>query len=225
MELVLAMDLKEGLVVHGKRGERASYRPLTWGLSHTAEPQAYLEVLHPRYLYIADLDRISGSGSHDQQILACARKVERCYVDRGCRSPPDLLQAGNVVNVIGTETAGDLSRYEGGMLSLDIREGRVIPGNRKPLDVLREAEHLAFDTCLILDIGAVGTEAGLSPATLGMFRDACSKRIFYGGGIRDMRDLANLASAGFDGAVLATAVHNGAVPAALLTEGHCARDD
>ena len=219
MELVLAMDLKEGLVVHGRRGERASYRPLTWGLSHSAEPQAYLEVLHPRYLYIADLDRISGSGSHDRQVLACAREVERCYVDRGCRSPRDLLAAGNLVNVIGTETAGDLSRYDGGMLSLDIREGRVIPGNRKPLDVLREAEHLPFDACLVLDIGAVGTEAGLSPATLGMFRDTCSKRLFYGGGIRDMRDLDNLASAGFDGAVLATAVHNRAVPAALLTEG------
>jgi len=220
MELVLAMDLKQGFVVHGKRGDRDSYRPLTWGLSQTAEPPAYLKVLHPRYLYIADLDRISGTGSHDQQILACAREVKRCYVDRGCRSPHDLLDQGNVVNVIGTETAGDLERYDSGMLSLDIREGCVIPGNRKPVDVLREAENLAFDACLILDIGAVGTEAGLSPATLARYRDACSKPLFYGGGIRDMADLDHLASAGFDGALLATAVHNGSVPAALLREGH-----
>ena len=220
MELVLAMDLKQGLVVHGKKGERDSYRPLTWGLAETADPLAYLKILRPRYLYIADLDRIAGTGSHDQQIATCAREVQRCYVDRGCRSPDDLMEEENVVNVIGTETAGDLSRYDGGMLSLDIRAGHIIPGNRKPLEVLREAEEYAFDACLILDIGAVGTGAGLKPATLTMFRDACTKPIFYGGGIRDMADLENLASAGFDGAVLATAVHSGAVAASLLWEGH-----
>jgi len=38
MELVLAMDLRRNLVVHGKSGLRATYKPLDWGLSPTAEP-------------------------------------------------------------------------------------------------------------------------------------------------------------------------------------------
>ena len=38
MELVLAMDLRRNMVVHGKSGMRATYKPLDWGLSPTAEP-------------------------------------------------------------------------------------------------------------------------------------------------------------------------------------------
>ena len=117
MDLVLAMDLKNGFVVHGKKGDRASYRPLTWGLSPVADPIRYLEVMQPRYLYIADLDRIAGTGSHDPIILSCAGMVERCYIDRGTRSPDDSLEGVHIVNVVGTETAGDLLQYTGDALA------------------------------------------------------------------------------------------------------------
>jgi phosphoribosylformimino-5-aminoimidazole carboxamide ribotide isomerase len=176
--------------------------------------------MQPRFLYIADLDRIAGTGSHDSWIASCARAVERCYVDRGCRSPDDTLPGEHIVNIIGTETAGDLSRYREGMLSIDIREGLVIPGNRTPADVLSEAEDLPFDCCLVMNISAVGTEEGLSPSVLGSFRKAYRKKLFYGGGVRDCGDLDRLASAGFDGAVVATAVHTKAIPHDLIRSGY-----
>ena len=219
MDLVLAMDLKGGFVVHGKKGDRESYRPLTWGLSHSADPESYLKVMKPRFLYIADLDRISGTGSHDSLISSCSGKVDCCYVDRGCRSPDDLLCGMHIVNVIGTETAGDLSRYREGMLSLDIKNGRVIPEGRKPEDVLSEVEDLPFKCCLVLNISAVGTEEGLSPSLLSRLRNAYGKKLFYGGGIRDCSDLDHLASAGFDGVMLATAVHTKAIPHKLIRSG------
>ena len=60
MELVLAMDLRRNLVVHGKSGLRATYKPLDWGLSPTAEPVGFVQAIAPKFLYIADLDRIEG---------------------------------------------------------------------------------------------------------------------------------------------------------------------
>ena len=220
MDLVLAMDLKEGRVVHGKRGERSTYRPLTWGLSPTAEPVPYLEYLRPALLYIADLDRITGVGCHDREIRACARMVQRCYVDRGCRSPEDQLSGENIVNIIGTETAGgDLSGYRSGILSLDIRDGRVIPGNQDPLDILREAERLPFEGCLILDLGAVGTEEGLSADRLAGYRAAYPEYLLFGGGVAGEQDLELLATEGFDGAVVATAVHRGLIPLDAVRRG------
>jgi phosphoribosylformimino-5-aminoimidazole carboxamide ribotide isomerase len=220
MDLVLAMDLKGGFVVHGKKGERESYRPLTWGISPTADPEGYLMAMQPRFLYIADLDRISGTGSHDSWIRSCALEVERCYVDRGCRSPDDILTGEHIVNIVGTETAGDLSGYREGMLSIDVRDGFVIPGKRNPVDVLHDAEDLPFDCCLVLNISAVGTEEGLSPPLLSDLRKAYRKKLFYGGGIRDTVDLDSLASAGFDGAVVATAVHKGSIPQELIRRGY-----
>jgi phosphoribosylformimino-5-aminoimidazole carboxamide ribotide isomerase len=220
MDLVLAMDLKEGLVVHGKRGERSTYRPLTWGLSPTAEPVPYLEYLRPALLYIADLDRITGVERHDREIRACARMVQRCYVDRGCRSPEDLLSGENIVNIIGTETAGrDFAGYRSGILSLDIRDGRVIPGNQDPLDILRESERLPFEGCLILDLGAVGTEEGLSADRLAGYRAAYPGYLLFGGGVAGEQDLDLLATEGFDGAVVATAVHRGLIPLDAVRRG------
>ena len=78
MELVLAMDLKEGRVVHGKSGNRAGYRPLDWGCSPTAEPIGFVKAIAPKYIYIADLDRIGGTGSHDPVVRECARSVSAC---------------------------------------------------------------------------------------------------------------------------------------------------
>jgi phosphoribosylformimino-5-aminoimidazole carboxamide ribotide isomerase len=221
MDLVLAMDLKGGLVVHGKRGERSMYRPLTWGLSPTAEPVPYLSVIRPHALYIADLDRITGQGSHDQEIFSCARMVSTCYVDRGCRSPGDYLSGENMMNVVGTETAGeDLTRYPSGILSLDIRNGRVIPGARMPSRVIAETDHLPFQGYLILNLSAVGTgEGGLPVAELSLLRSATAKYLLFGGGISGVRDLDLLASAGFDGAVVATAVHTGKIPIDAVRRG------
>ena len=128
MELILAMDLKGGLVVHGKSGQRAGYKPLDWGCSPTAEPVGFVRAVAPKYIYIADLDRIEKTGSHDRIIAECARKVSACYADRGCHSPDDLFSAYHVINIVGTETGGeDLSQYRGGFLSLDMINGRVIP--------------------------------------------------------------------------------------------------
>lgn len=219
MDVILAMDLKGGLVVHGQKGERESYHPLTWGLSGSAEPRKYLETMRPRFLYIADLDRIMGIGSQETDIRLCCQMVERCYVDRGIRSPADYLPG--VTNVVGTETAGDdISVYRGGFLSLDLKDGKVIPGGRDPVRVLGEAEKLAFDGCLVLNLASVGTGGGLPPVTwLDALRKSFGRTLLFGGGISGSKDLDTLREAGFDGAVITTAVHRVKVPVRVLQEG------
>ena len=157
MELVLAMDLRRNMVVHGKSGLRATYKPLDWGLSPTAEPVGFVKAIAPKYLYIADLDRIEGTGSHDAMVRTCAGLVERCYVDRGTRSPSDMLAGPHIKNIIGTETgAADLSRYHGGYLSVDVIDGKVIPSGDSPEAVLRAARDWNFNGCIILNLGFVG---------------------------------------------------------------------
>jgi phosphoribosylformimino-5-aminoimidazole carboxamide ribotide isomerase len=220
MELVLAMDLKQNLVVHGRSGQRAGYRPLDWGCSPTAEPRGFVQAILPKYLYIADLDRIEGKGSHDRVIADCARLVSRCYADRGCRSPDDFLSGYHITNIIGTETGGeDLSRYSGGFLSLDMKNGRVIPFGRDPVQMLRQANGWKFLGCIILNIGAVGTESGLDRDMLDTMRSAYHRKLFWGGGVAAAADLEALCDAGFDGTIIATAVHHKKIPIAWIRRG------
>jgi phosphoribosylformimino-5-aminoimidazole carboxamide ribotide isomerase len=220
MELVLAMDLKGDRVVHGKSGQRAVYKPLDWGCSPTAEPIGFVKSIAPKYIYIADLDRIERTGSHDHIIAECARLVSACYADRGCRSPDEFLTGYHITNIVGTETGGDdLSDYPGGFLSLDMKNGRVIPSGRDPLDVLRQANGCKFEGCIILNITAVGTESGLDPKILETMRSAYHRKLFWGGGVATTSDLRMLCDAGFDGAIIATALHHRKIPLAWIRRG------
>lgn len=220
MDLVLAMDLQSGLVVHGKRGLRSSYRPLTWGLSPSADPREYLLCLSPRFLYIADLDRISGRGSHEREIGICSSLVERCYVDRGCRTPEEYLEGPGITNIAATETSlAPLSRYHGGFLSIDVKDGRVIPSGDDPVRMMKEAGSWDFEGCILLNIGAVGTGEGIPEEMLSALREAFDRTLFYGGGVGSAGDLDLLSVLGFDGAIVATGVHRGTIPLDALRRG------
>jgi phosphoribosylformimino-5-aminoimidazole carboxamide ribotide isomerase len=221
MDLILAMDLKNNLVVHGKSGQRESYKPLDWGCSPTADPSGFVRAVAPKRIYIADLDRIGGTGSHDPVVRECARHVSVCYVDRGCRSPDDMLDGYHIRNIVGTETGGeDLSQYTGGFLSLDLKNGHVIPSGHKPEDVLRQANGWKFEGCIILNIGAVGTETGLEREMLETMRSVYHRKLFWGGGVATIADLKMLNKAGFDGAIIATALHHGTVPLDWIRRGY-----
>ena len=223
MELILAVDLAGGLVVHGKSGNRAGYRPLSWGLAPSAEPETYLSALQPRFLYIADLESIQGRTPQDDLVRRCAALVERCYLDRGCRSPAESTAVEGVTPIIGTETAAaaieDLRAYQAGYLSIDIKGGRVLPWGIRPAEMLRRASGLSFEGCIILNIGAVGTEQGLVRENLEEMRACYPGRLLYGGGVAGVDDIHLLSDIGFDGAIIATAVHRGTVPLDWIRRG------
>ncbi|MCQ8893217.1 MAG: HisA/HisF-related TIM barrel protein [Methanolinea sp.] len=220
MDVILAVDVKDGLVVQGESGNRGSYRPLTWGLSPTAEPAGYITSLSPRNLYIADLDRIMGKGDNTETILSCSRLVERCLLDRGARTPGEFLEVPGITDIASTESSVvDLARYPGGILSLDMRDGRVIPSGEDPRCLLARAEEWNFSGAIILNISAVGTGCGISLPFLRDLRDAYSKELIYGGGISTSRDLDALSAIGFEGVIVATALHRGTVPLDALRRG------
>ncbi len=220
MELILAVDLRGGLVVHGAAGARETYRPLDWGIAPSAEPEKYLEALRPRHVYIADLDRIMGTGDHGAMIARLAPRVETCYVDAGYSSAAACRAATGFVPVLGTETAADaLGDCPGGVLSLDCRDGRVLPHGGDPVALLEQVRDLAFAGHLYLDLGSVGTGRGLDPALLARIRSASDRRLLYGGGVASPADLDLLAAAGYDGAIVATAVHRGAIPLEAVRRG------
>ncbi len=219
MDLILAMDLKGGLVVHGRSGERAGYLPLTWGAAPAAEPVPFVSHIAPRFLYIADLDRIAGKKPHDAVIVSCARLVERCYVDRGTRFPEDVLTGPGLVAVVGTETAaGPISGYRG-FLSVDVKDGRTIPEGRDPCEILKMANNLHFDGCILLNISAVGTGSLPAQEILETYRMAYEGTLLYGGGVAGEGDLGKIRDSGFDGAIIGTALHRGAIPLEWIRRG------
>ena len=116
MEIIPVIDLKAGEVVHARRGERDSYRPVQSQLcsgSAPVEVVAGLCAVHPfATLYIADLDAIQGRGDNGASIRQIRHRFPalRLWVDNGlaeaetCRS---WLAQGLGTLVLGSEAQRD----------------------------------------------------------------------------------------------------------------------
>ena len=227
MLVVPVIDLMGGAVVHARRGERATYAPIVTPLAPTAEPEAVvaglLAVAPFANLYIADVDAIEGRAGHGATVAALARRFPdvRFWVDNGVRSGDavEAALAGGLVDVVigsETQTGVDLAlRYRDEprvALSLDFR-GNDFLG---PPALLEEPQFWP-QRVIVMTLARVGGGHGPDIERLrGIKLRAGARRVFAAGGVRDLNDLRALAAAGISGALVATAIHTGAVRMAML---------
>lgn len=227
MLVVPVIDLMGGAVVHARRGERATYAPITTPLARSADPEAVvaglLAVAPFANLYIADVDAIEGRPAHDATVKALAKAFPdlRLWVDRGVADETALaaqLSLAGTDAVIGSESQRDgelLLRHRHDpriVLSLDFRGDQFVG----PPSLLEEPEFWP-DRVIVMTLARVGSGAGPDVERLhGIRQRAGERRVFAAGGVRDLADLEALAAAGLSGALVATAIHEGHVAVAML---------
>jgi phosphoribosylformimino-5-aminoimidazole carboxamide ribotide isomerase len=228
MEIVPVIDLKGGIVVHARRGQRAEYAPLRSPLVEGCDPVAVARALgalcRTRRLYVADLDALGGAAV-DAATLAGLAAVADPWVDAGATSPDRaaaLHRAGVTRNVVGTESLGpDVAAPQLSgpplVLSVDLRDGRLISprpalAGRDPVAAAPLAAALGARELLVIDLARVGSGSGPPLRAVADLAAALpGLAIYAGGGVRDDADLAALADAGATGALVATALHDGRI--------------
>ncbi|MBV9002719.1 MAG: hypothetical protein JO304_26930 [Solirubrobacterales bacterium] len=229
MHIVPVLDLKGGIVVHARRGERADYAPLRSRLVAGCEPvpvaRALCGVCQTSSLYVADLDALAGAPV-DEDTLAALAAVAELWVDSGATTPDrvDALARAEVArNVVGTESlAPDASILRSlalgtprPVLSVDLREGRLISphpalAGRSPAAAARVVGTLDVRELLVIDLARVGSGRGPPLRAVAELAGAVpGVAIYSGGGVRGEADLLALESAGATGALVATALHEG----------------
>jgi HisA/HisF family protein len=232
MRVIPVIDLKGAVAVHAVRGERERYRPLRSEIVAGSDPvevtRAVRDALGLDELYVADLDAIAG-GSADWETIAALAREARAMVDAGVTSVAQaerLLELGAARVVVGTETLADeraLERLQSALpdaplvVSLDLRDGRVL-SPQPALERLRAPEALerlarsGVREAIVLDLARVGSGAGPDVALVHELGDRVPElELLAGGGVRDVADLQALADAGAAGALVATALHRGAI--------------
>jgi HisA/HisF family protein len=227
MRIVPVVDLKGGIVVHARRGQRADYAPLRSPLVDGCEPVAVARALcaaaRAGTLYVADLDAIAGAPA-DVETLAELSTVAELWVDAGATTrerAAALAGAGVTRNVVGTESLGPGALDDTGgpprVLSVDLRDGRLISHRAKlaghdagaaaPLAIAMGVREL-----LVIDLARVGSGSGPPVGALAQLAAALpGLSIYAGGGVRDDDDLRALEAAGAAGALVASALHEGRV--------------
>ncbi len=227
LRIVPVVDLKGGIVVHARRGQRAAYEPLRSPLVDGCEPVAVARALcaacRTSTLYVADLDAIGGQPV-DQATLAAVAAVAQPWVDAAATSrerAAALARAGAARNVVGTESliAGARSLKEAALpplvLSVDLREGRLISpdpelAGRAPAAAAPVAQELGVSELLVIDLARVGSGSGPPLDAVAELAAALPEvAIYAGGGVRGDEDLRALEAAGAAGALVATALHEG----------------
>jgi phosphoribosylformimino-5-aminoimidazole carboxamide ribotide isomerase len=110
------------------------------------------------------------------------------------------------------------------VLSLDLRDGRLLGGSPviedfDAIDLAALAWTAGIQSFIVLDLARVGSGGGVQTGTAVKLRAALpAAEIIVGGGVRDTADVRELARAGFDGVLVATALHTGAITSTAVSD-------
>jgi phosphoribosylformimino-5-aminoimidazole carboxamide ribotide isomerase len=234
MRVIPVIDLKGGVAVHAVRGDRERYRPLRSRIAEGSDPVHLTRAVRERFgldeLYVADLDAISGGPGSPEVVAALAREG-RVMVDAGAATATAvarLLELGVARVVIGTESLPGveaLRRLRSELpdapvvLSLDLRGGHVLSpdpalAGSAAVEALARLADAGAREAIVLDLMRVGSGEGPDVTLLGELHARCPDvELLAGGGVRHAADLSALAGAGMSGALVATALHGGAIEA------------
>jgi len=216
--IIPVIDLLDGQVVHARGGRRAGYVPVRSSLCSSSDPEtvlASLLALHPfAVVYVADLGALLGHGSHATLVrsLCAGFPGITFWVDCGKQDAAEIRPG--IRTVIGTETGisttalGALtSSGSDFVLSLDFNASGI----------LGDAGILAQPQCwprdiIIMNLPSVGAATGPAwPVADDVMQRTANRNFYLAGGVRDAADLATASARGLRGALVATALHTGAL--------------
>ncbi len=238
MRVIGVLDLIGGRAVHARGGQRSTYAPVraAGGVPIAGDARSlartYRDVLGVRELYAADLDAIQGGAPQRELVADLTACGVPLWLDAGVEDAEGARAAralGAAHVVVGLETLGgrdalaQICAAVGGAhvaFSLDLREGapllapglaRALPDHDASPEALAAwAADAGVGAVIVLDLARVGTGAGVDLALLRQVRAAApGVTLLAGGGVRGPADLAQLAAAGCDAALVASALHDG----------------
>ncbi len=231
--IVFVLDIYNRTVVHAQGGNRQNYQPIHKSsvLCNTSKPIEVIDAINPKEVYIADLNILQGIGEHDtnfNDIRAVLQKV-KTMLDPGISSLSDIGDTLSLASsvILGTETASmdtisrAASEFPGRVnVSIDIKNGRILTRDpnmpNDPIEVIGMLNNMDIRDIIILDMDRVGTSSGVDAQFLSTIAASSNHDVLLGGGVKDMSDIESLKDIGLKGALVATALHNGKIPIAMI---------
>lgn len=231
--MIPVLDLRGGRAVWARGGRREAYPPVRSRLLDGAaegDPlalaRAYRDILDCDEWYVADLDALAGAAVQHALVNALVGLGGRLLVDAAVSSPErarELVADGAARVVVALETLASfdalaaVARAIGPrvVFSLDLRDGAPLAQAslaRTPLEIARAAVTAGARAIIMLDLARIGSGRGVDLVLLEALRHAFPHvELLAGGGIGTPRDLDRLAAAGLDGALIASALHDGRI--------------
>jgi len=227
LRVIPVLDVRGGKVVHAVAGSRNQYLPIRSKVTSSVCPVEVAGDLRRVFrfpeIYIADLDAIEGTGENFKDVLAIGDLGYSVYLDRGIGGAGDIDSGLRQVDrvVVGTETLQSVRELEIAcrlhpwvVASLDFKGDDLLARDRSlmglsPSRLVEKVCRAGVSEVIYLDLRRVGTGCGVRSARLERILDASKVPVLVGGGVRDSRDIRDLAEAGAAGVLVATSIHSG----------------
>ena len=234
MRVIPVLDLMRGEVVRGVGGRREEYRAIRSRIVDSARPlevaRAFRSAFGLEQLYVADLNALGGIEPQIGHIASLASDGFELLVDAGLRDAGrghSLLDAGVARVVAALETSGgpeeltsivrELGR-ERVTFSLDLKAGKLLGDvtsweTDDPAGIALRAVECGVRSLIVLDLAGVGEARGVPtiPICQRLQNERADVEIITGGGVRNSDDLEEIAAAGVDGVLVASALHDGSL--------------
>lgn len=220
MQIIPVIDLKNGIVVHARQGNRDHYAPLKSEICKSSDIfdviDAFWTLYHFPTFYIADLNAINRQSDNAAllaDVLASFPHIP-FWIDGGYPLCNDnFRQLTNFLPVLGSESFQDgniseIRKFENDfILSLDY-SGTGELGAK----TLFSEQDLWPEHIIVMSLPRVGSNQGPDVDRLTSYRKQYPQhKIIAAGGIRGSEDLRALEQIGIQHALVATALHNGRI--------------
>ena len=222
MQIIPVLDLFKGVVVHAIQGKRENYQPINSKLCPSSDPMdiinCFLNLNSFKTIYIADLDALEQLNENTKIIESICITFPHLeiWLDTGVSFVNQYLNKSyydNLRLILSSESINSSPELETFVnnykqhrfiLSLDFKSGEIL-GSK---ELLQNKQQWPSDI-IILNLDNVGTNYGVNvPRQLKNLELFRTHNIFYGGGIRDQKDIYELDKLGAAGALISTSLHN-----------------
>lgn len=236
VQVIPVIDLKQGRVVRGVAGARQHYQPVRSQLSRTALPfdvaRGFIQQFALHEIYVADLDAIGGAPVDERSLGEMIRAGSKLLLDAGidsvdkARQVKAWNQAGASLHrvIVALESLRNSSQLRAlldtlgvdkAIFSLDLQAGTPLVRETwdvaSPMEIAELAVGVGFRQIIVLDLADVGMASGNQSISVcqEIRRRWPDVQLISGGGVRGYADLDALVKAGCDGALVASALHDG----------------
>ena len=141
VRIIPVIDVLHGVVVRGIAGRRSEYQPIVSRLTSSTDPvevtRALIDAVHPRELYLADLDAIQGSAPAIEVYRSIRGLGVEVWVDAGIADRESALRiaesgchvVAGLETVTGPEELREIVAAVSTtrvIFSLDLRDGKPL---------------------------------------------------------------------------------------------------
>ena len=207
MNIIPAIDIKDGKVVKAKQGDRDRYNPISKDSGFSSDPFKFIKemtkIYRPSIFYIADINSLINENHNIELIkdIASVNKNIHFWVDIGGKIDQRLAKR-NIEPILCSENCLSIKNinyiYKNYIHSYDYKNKLL------GLDSFKNFDSSYKNKIIFMNIADVGNDKGPDYKYIRSMNKKSSIQYYVGGGIKSTFDINKLEAMGFSGVLVSS---------------------